>query len=83
MDFIVKKAVLESHIAIGIVVLLIHAVAAVVQAIVVEVAEAVLALYGVVEGDEAVGWLHGANVVVLVVFWQARIINPRHRGRVN
>jgi hypothetical protein len=69
-----------NHIAVVVVVILIQAMFAIAQAIVVEVAEAVLALYGVIEGDEAVGWLHGANVVVLVVFWLARIINPRQLG---
>jgi len=38
----------------------------------VEIAEAVLALDGIVGGDEVVCWLHGANVVVLVVFGLAR-----------
>jgi hypothetical protein len=39
-----------------------------------------VALHGAVGGDEAVSWLHVANVVVLVVFWLGWNINPWQPG---
>jgi len=57
-----------NHIAIRIVTALVLIGDVVIQAIVVEVAEGVLALDSVVGGDEAVSWLHWTNVGILVVF---------------